>query len=142
MTAVHFGMALVRHIPVKFAHQTWPKVEPFFAAALEHAHSGYTLEQLRADLGVGRKMLVGVFEESQLIGALAITFMNRENVRVAFVSAIGGRGLVEPDAWEQLRELLKAEGATHIEGVGREAVSRLYHRIGFSKKYVVFGAEL
>lgn len=136
-------MAKINLVPTRFVHQVWPQVEDFLASAMEYSQGDITLDQLRADLGVNRKALYIAIEENKTIGAMVVSFENRYNQRVAFVFAIGGTWVVTKEHWDQAKKLLKAEGATHVEGVGRASASRLYCKeLGFQQKYIVFGAEL
>lgn len=131
----------VELVPTAFVHQQWADVKGFLAAALEHTED-LTVEQLRADLGQNRASLYKVVEETQVIGAIAVTFQNQRNARVAFVLAIGGTWIARPEGYEQFKLLLKQAGATRIAGVGRDSIVRLWERLGFKKKYTLFEVVL
>ena len=132
----------VEHVPISFVHQQWGAVAAFLADALEYAGGEITLDQLRADLGQGRAVLYKVTEDEQIIGAISVVFQNQRNTRVAFVNAIGGRWIAKPEGFQQFAALLKQAGATHIAGAGRDAIVRLWDRLGLKKKYTVFEAAL
>ena len=137
-------MIEVRHVPTHFVHKVWPLVAPFLNAALTHSEASgeITLDQLRADLGQNRGALYTVTKDGGLAGAISVTFQNQRNARVAFVTAIGGRGLLDRDAAAQFFELLRQAGATRVAGAGRDSIVRLWSRLGLKKKYTVFEGEL
>jgi hypothetical protein len=88
-------MITVRYVPTQYVHKEWPLVAHFLEAALTHSEASgeITLDQLRSDLGQSRGALYTVTKDGALVGALSVTFQNQRNARVAFVTAIGGRGL-------------------------------------------------
>ena len=132
----------VEYVPTSHVHQHWNAVSGFLTAALEYAGGEITLDQLRADLGQNRAALYKVTEDGKIIGAISVVFQNQRNARVAFVNAIGGRWIAKQEGFEQFAALLKQAGATHIAGAGRDAIVRLWDRLGLKKKYTVFEAAL
>jgi hypothetical protein len=137
-------MITVHHVPTHFVHKEWPLVAPFLEAALTHSEASgeITLDQLRADLGQNRGALYTVVKDGLLVGAASVTFQNQRNARVAFVTAIGGRGLADREAAAQFFELLRRGGATRVAGAGRDSIVRLWAQLGLKKKYAVFEGEL
>ena len=117
---------------------------PFLNAALTNpeASGDITLDQMRADLGQNRGALYTFVKDGALVGAASVTFQNQRNARVAFVTAIGGRGLADREAAAQFFELLRRGGATRVAGAGRDSIVRLWSRLGLKKKYTVFEGEL
>jgi hypothetical protein len=137
-------MITVHHVPTHFVHKEWPLVAPFLNAALTNpeASGDITLDQMRADLGQNRGALYTVVKDGALVGAASVTFQNQRNARVAFVTAIGGRGLADREAAAQFFELLRRGGATRVAGAGRDSIVRLWAQLGLKKKYTVFEGEL
>jgi hypothetical protein len=137
-------MITVHHVPTHFVHKEWPLVAPFLNAALTNpeASGDITLDQMRADLGQNRGALYTFVKDGALVGAASVTFQNQRNARVAFVTAIGGRGLADREAAAQFFELLRRGGATRVAGAGRDSIVRLWSRLGLKKKYTVFEGEL
>jgi hypothetical protein len=137
-------MITVHHVPTHFVHKEWPLVAPFLNAALTNpeASGDITLDQMRADLGQNRGALYTVVKDGALVGAVSVTFQNQRNARVAFVTAIGGRGLADREAAAQFFELLRRGGATRVAGAGRDSIVRLWAQLGLKKKYTVFEGEL
>ena len=121
----------------------WPLVEHFIASALEYSHGEYTVEQAKVYLSTGQWVLyVAVDDAGTLHGAGAVQFNNRPNDRVAFVIAIGGKMFTSKDTWQQFVDLLKARGATQVEGAARESIARLWKRYGFEEKYRIVSVRI
>lgn len=130
-------------IPLNFVHVEWPTAEPFLAEAVKHSQGDLTVGQLQADVGQGRAKLYKFFADDRAtMGAMVIEIYNTRSARIAFILALGGRGVIRYDFMEQLRNSLRQYGVTRIEGVGRDSVVRLYARLGFQKKYTAFGVDL
>jgi len=124
-------------------HQAWPDVEGFLADALKWGEDDYTAEQAKVYLSSGQWMLVvAVDEENKIHGAAAINFMNMPNDRVAFVVAIGGKLISNQNTYAQFTALLKAHGATKIQGAARESIARLWTRYGFKERYRIVEAKI
>lgn len=133
----------IQHVPVEWVPAVWPRIARFIAAALEHSHGDYTLEQMQALVAAGQQMLlVAVAEDNALVGAATVQLYNRPSARVAFITAIGGRLISNADTFAQLKCVLAAQGATCIEGAAREAIARLWKRYGFVPKYQIVGVTL
>ena len=124
-------------------HQAWPLVEGFLDEALKWGEDDYTAEQAKVMLANGQWMLVvAVDEENTIHGAAAINFNNMPNDRVAFVVAIGGKLISNQDTYAQFTALLKAQGATKIQGAARESIARLWTRYGFKERYRIVEAKI
>ena len=124
-------------------HQTWPLVESFLAEALKWGEDDYTAEQAKTYLAKGEWLLVvAVDEENTIHGAAAVSFNNMPNDRIAFVIAIGGKLISSQDTYAQFTALLKAHGATKIQGAARESIARLWTRYGFKERYRIVEAKI
>ena len=124
-------------------HQAWPLVEGFLAEALKWGEDDYTAEQAKVMLANGQwTLIVAVDEENTIHGAAAINFINMPNDRVAFVVAIGGKLISSQDTYTQFTALLKAHGATKIQGAARESIARLWTRYGFKERYRIVEAKI
>jgi hypothetical protein len=132
----------IQHVDINYVNQIWPQVEKFIAAALEH-QDDYNLEHVKVFVADGTwTLVVALDEEGVMHGAATVQFCNRPNDRVAFVVTMGGKLISNPETYAQFTALLKAFGATYIEGAGRESIARLWKRFGFVEKYSVVGAKL
>lgn len=135
-------MANVVQIPFDRVHQTWPLVEKYFAAVEPFTKGDYSLEQMRGKLFQNHWGLIVFVEDNQIIGALGVFYENRLNHRVAFIPALGGENITNPDNWEQLKKLFAHNGATYVEAAMRPATFRLWDGLGFTEKYRVAGVAL
>lgn len=135
----------IQHVPIEFVNQVWPKVVTYIDAAVvqQAGEADFTLDQVRTFVTTGTWLLAVVVDEDNAIkGAMTINFFNRPNDRVAFITYIGGKHIVEKESFDQLAALCKSFGATKIEGAVNEAVARLWRRFGFTEKYRIAGVTL
>jgi hypothetical protein len=103
--------------------------------AMEYGHGDYTLDQIRMFLNVGQWMLlVAVDEEGKIHGAATSSFINYPNDRVAFITFIGGKLISSKETFKQMSDILKANGATKIQGMARPSIARLWKRYGFEER--------
>ena len=128
---------LVQPVAPQYVAQLWPQVEPFIAKAEKHGGGDYNMDQIRMYLNLGLWWLVVVTKDGQLVGAVTGTFMSYPNDRVAFITATGGEELCNDDALAQLKEILKAQGATKVQAACRDSMVRLLQKIGFKPRYMV-----
>jgi len=125
-----------------FVHQTWPLVEEYFAKATKFSDE-YTVDQIKTLLATGSWVLLVAVDETNVIhGAGTVSFMNMPNDRVAFITAIGGKSIVNSDIYEQLCTVLKGYGATKIQCVARESAAKLYESVGFNRKYIMLEVKI
>lgn len=123
-------------------NRVWPMAEPFIEEALAYSCGDYTVEQAKTLVAVGAwTLLVGV-DETGVKGAATVSFSNRPNDRVAFITAVGGKFIIDKESVEELKQVLASVGATYIEGAVRESVERLLSQHGFTPKYRVVGVQI
>jgi hypothetical protein len=132
----------IQHVSIDYVNQVWPKVEDYIKWALDY-QTDYTIEHVKTFIVTGAwTLVVAVNEAGEIKGASAIQFFNRPNDRVAFVVSMGGKLISNRETFQQFSDLLKAFGATAIEGAARESIARLWKRYGFEEKYRIVGAKL
>jgi hypothetical protein len=132
----------IQHVSIDYVNQVWPKVEDYIKWALDY-QTDYTIEHVKTFIVTGAwTLVVAVDEAGEIKGASAIQFFNRPNDRVAFVVSMGGKLITNKETFQQFSDLLKAFGATAIEGAARESIARLWKRYGFEEKYRIVGAKL
>ena len=130
-------------VPTQLVHAVWPQVEAFVSSALEYSDGEYTIDQARQLVSSGQwAMFVAYDEDGSIKGAACVQFNNMPNDRVAFVVAIGGKLFTNPNTWEQFVKILKAHGATYVEGAARESIAKLWTRYGFKEKYRIVGVRI
>jgi len=134
---------IAKHVPLEFAAQTWGLVSPYIEEALKHGGGDYTLDQIKMFVLMGQWMLIVAVDEQNIIhGACTVSFINYPNHRVAFVTSIGGRLISSKSTFKQLCDIVKAKGATKIQGAARESIARLWRRYGFEERYVTVEYKL
>jgi hypothetical protein len=132
----------IQHVDVNYVNQLWPQVEQFIEAALIH-QDDYNLEHAKVYVTNGSwTLIIAVDDDGVIHGAATIQFFNRPNHRIAFVVTMGGKLITGQETFAQFTALLKAFGATYIEGASRESAIRLWERFGLKEKYRVAGAKL
>lgn len=130
----------IRTVENTTVQQVWPLVEPFIADALSKVEGSpdYNVHHVQAFLSSGQwLLLVAVDEEGTVHGAATVSFINYPMHRVAFITAIGGKLISSKETFEQLRTLMKAYGATKIQGFGRESIARLWQRYDFEPRHIL-----
>ena len=134
---------LVKAIPVNYVAQAWPLVERYLADAVAWGGGDYDLEQVKVYLSQGSwNLLVAVDEQGAVQGAATVSFLNYPNDRIAFVTFIGGKLISNKETFGQFKDLLKANGATKIQGAAREAIARLWSRYGFEERYRIVETKI
>jgi len=134
---------VVQPVQLMYFHQTWPLVEGFLEEALKWGEDDYTKEQAKSLLANGSwVLLVAADEDNKIHGACAVSFNNMPNDRIAFITAIGGKLISNKDTYAQLCAVLKAYGATKIQGAARESIASLWSRYGFKERYIIVEAKI
>ena len=126
---------IVQEVPLQYVNMVWPSVEGFIASAIPHSGGDITLEETKSYCVNGVwKLLVVVDEANTVHGAVTLHFFNRINHRVAFITTIGGKGILTPENFSQFSDILRSNGATCIEGSVRDSLVRMAARFGAKKK--------
>jgi len=126
---------IVQEVPLQYVNMVWPSVEGFIASAIPHSGGDITLEETKSYCVNGVwKLLVAVDEANTVHGAVTLHFFNRINHRVAFITTIGGKGILTPENFSQFSDILRSNGATCIEGSVRDSLMRMAARFGAIKK--------
>lgn len=125
----------VEEVPIEFVNLAWPQVAGYIEAAVQHANGMLSVEETKTRVTDGAwSLIVAVNESDTIQGAAVVSFFNRTDNRVAYVTAIGGRMLANQHTFSQFCEILKNHGATCVEGTVRDSLMRLWERIGARKQ--------
>ena len=131
----------IRVVENAYVNQTWPLIESSIEEAMQKGGDfpswadNYTTEHIRVFVANGSwLLLVAIDDEGKMHGACTVSFINYPLHRVAFVTAIGGRMISNQETFAQLKQILKAYGATKIQGYGRDAIVRLWSRYHFEPR--------
>lgn len=128
---------IVQVVPIQYIHQLWSQVSGYIEDALQYADGDYNIEQVKVYLTNGSWQLLVFNDNEKIQGAITVTYANYPNDRVAFITAIGGKGISDKDSYNNFCNVLKANGATKIQGAARESVARLWRRLGFKNKHII-----
>ena len=128
-------MLSVQEVPLQYVNMVWPSIEGFVASAIPHSDGDITLDETKSYCVNGVwKLFVAVDENNVAHGASTIHFFNRMNHRVAFITTVGGKGILTPENFSQFSDILRSNGATCVEGSVRDSLMRLAARFGARKK--------
>jgi len=70
-------------------------------------------------------------------GSLVVSYIDYPNQRIAHVVSLAGRGLCKQSPWQEVIRLVKASGATKIQGHDRPSMVRLLKRLGMVPRYTL-----
>ena len=133
----------IQYVPTEYAAQTWPFVEHHIKRMEGFEPCDHTLDQMRMQVCTGGwTLLVAVDESNQITGAATVAFQSYPNDRIAFITSMGGRGITGRNSFKQLQELLRAKGATRIQGYARESMARFAKAYGLKEVAVLLDAPL
>ena len=125
----------VRPVELSFVHQALNNGANKFIAlgvlANQSTHELYSYANAVQYLTLGQwELFVAVDENNVIQGAATITYANYPKERVAFITALGGKGVVNIDVFGQLQYYLsKFRGVTLIQAWCSGALERLYRRV-------------
>ena len=123
------------HVNRKFIDQAWPTAESLLSVAIGCNHGEATLDQVKAQCAFGAAELLLWYEGEACTGVAVIEFVQHPNLRVAHISYIGGRGIVNADVFSEVQTWCRQQGASEIRALCDESHARLFERTGFYEIY-------
>lgn len=133
-------------VELPYVNQVWPTVESYVNDALVLGDAGeplYNLHHVQGYVTSGEwLLLVAIDEQNEIHGAMTLSFQNYPLHRVAFVTAVGGKFILTPDMYEQLKAILKYKGATVLQAYGRASMVRLLKRHNLKARNTLVEATL
>lgn len=139
----------VQTVSVEYIAQSWQFVEQFLKDALVKGDpvpewsDNYDISHVQGFLTSGAwLLLVAVDENNQVHGAATVSFANYPKNRVAFITLIGGKLISNKETFEQMSNILRALGATKIQGMARPSIARLWKRYGFEERTTLVEVKL
>lgn len=130
-------------VMVSDVQAVWADVAPFLESALMFSNGEYNTDHAKVYVLQGAWQLAVFVEDGAIKGAATIEYINRPNARIGFVTGLGGRLIAGKSEFEQLKTLLRANGATKLEGAAHPSVARLWRsRFGINEKYRIVEAVL
>ena len=124
-------------------YQVWNEVEDYLKASIETNTGDCTLEQLKGLLVSNAQTLLVAMNNDKIVGAMTVEFINYPNERVMFITALGGKGIVNNTTFSQVEKWAKMQGATKSAAWAQEAQARLYkNKAGFTTMRYVMEKKL
>lgn len=121
-------------------------VEGYIQDALVLGDAGiplYNLHHVQGYVTSGEwLLLVAIDEQNEIHGAITLSFQNYPLQRVAFVTAVGGKFILTPDMYDQLKAILKYKGATVLQAYSRASMVRLLKRCNLKARNTLVEATL
>jgi hypothetical protein len=126
-------MLNVQFVDTNYVQQVWPLVEGYIQDSMDHAPTGaYNIHQVKVFLTSGQWiLLVAVDDKNVVHGAATISFVNYPNHRIAFVTNLGGKIVVNPETFKQFKQIAAQYGATKLQAYCRKSMVRLLSKGGF-----------
>jgi hypothetical protein len=118
----------VQHVSSGFIYEVWDKVVEYFNDAIEIGNGDCTVDQLKVLVIKGFQTLLISINEGEINGAMTIEMINYPNARVAFITAMGGRYIVDEETFSQVEHWAKSQGATKVQALASPAQARLYRQ--------------
>jgi len=124
-------------------YQIWSEIEHYLKASIETSTGDCTLDQLKVLLVEGKQTLLIGLENDKIVGTMTVEFINYPNERVMFITALGGKGIVNNETFSQVETWAKLQGATKSAAWAKEAQARLYQqKAGFTTMRYVMEKKL
>lgn len=135
-------MISVKHVPLEFVAQVWPKACPYIEIGLRY-NTTYRIGHAEAYIANGTwVLLVALDGKNEIFGAYAVAFQNEPGERTAFIVSACGKGLASQEAFDQVKSIAQNMGATKIQVLARESAARLYKRVGLEEKATLMEIKL
>lgn len=142
-------MVQIQPVDPMHIQQIWPLVVGFLNDGLTVEDDSpewsqcYNIHHVQGFVTSGMwLLLVAVDENKKIVGAATVSFSSYPMARVAFVTLVGGKFISSKDVFSQLKDILRARGATKVQGFGRPSIVRLWRRIGFEVRTTLVEAKL
>lgn len=130
-------------VPAAYIDDMWYAVKPFLVDGISDCDAEYGIDDIRNALLEGQwKLCIAIDEQETICGAASVSFIGYPKEFVGFVTSIGGKILINQDTVDQLKELLRGQGATRIQGHVQEPFARMVKRYGFKKAAVLIEVKL
>lgn len=122
----------------------WPQCEPLLEDGLTDSEGEmnaiHLLPLLQAPSGY---LLVGVDAEGTVHTAMALQLQIYPHYTVAHIFSIGGRWvLANRRHWSDIKDWLKQQGASKVQGSCKPAQARLWRRLGMEPVYTIVRQDL
>ena len=131
----------IQRVPINFVPQVLPSVRSHIQRGLEFTDS-CSVDHACAYLVTGAWTLLVAVVDEEIQGAYVLSFSNTPTDRTALIVSAAGAGLASQDAFDQVKEIAREQGATQIQVLARESAARLYKRVGLTEKATLMEIKL
>jgi hypothetical protein len=124
----------IEHIHPTRINQIWHLVADWLSSGSEFYDDNFELPQLRMALVSADQHLLVFMDGETPIGAATAAMTNYPNDRVAFITALGGKGVFNKEGVACVDAWAKSMGGTCVRAYVRESVARLSEQVGLERK--------
>lgn len=131
------AMKLYHIPPTNNIQDVWPHVDSFIQRSAVYAQGELGASDLYQKVLSGDMQLLVAVADSTLVGAAVVEVQEYPRRRVAFIVALGGRGVTGAEGFGRLREWAWSVGCDSIRGAVRPSMARLLRTRGFEQVYTI-----
>lgn len=132
----------VHEIDVNYLPIFLPLAKKYIEEGLKHTDD-CNADDAEKYIKTGEWKLLAVFNEENLVtGAYVITYNDSPTGRMAIIISAAGKELASKAVFDQLCDVVKANGALKIRASTRKSVARLYKQVGFESKAILVEKKL
>lgn len=129
----------VDQLPI-YWQQCAPLLEKGLADSEGEIDLAYLFQLLQTRQGM---LLVGVDSANLVHLAIAVQFQRFPNYMVAHIYSIGGKGAMNNrQHWDAIKDWMKSQGASKVQGSCKPAQARLWKRFGLKPVYTIVRQDL
>jgi hypothetical protein len=130
------------HIPPADINRVWHAVYGFLDDGLQYSAGEYDVIDLFRLLSDGSQQLLAIVNGDRILGAASVLVEDYPKARVAYITTMGGRGILNETGFGLLADWAKQIGCTAVRGAVRPSVFRLARRVSFEPKYIIVERKL
>ena len=121
----------------------WESVAPMLQRAIDLDPGDVTIEQVEYLIRIGKTFLL-VWEEpgTGITGSAAVDLIDYPRQRVAHISLLGGKGIVQTPVFDEVKNWARASGATTVQCWANGALVELYKKVGAEPTHQVMRVKL
>lgn len=127
----------LHHIHPAEISRVWHLVYGFVSDGLAYAAGEYGVAELFRMLCEGEQQLVLAVDGERVVGAATINVEQFPNKRIAFITSLGGRDVLNEQGFSLLSDWAKSIGCDSVRGAVRPSMARLTRKVGFDQKYII-----
>lgn len=117
--------------------RVWHAVSGFLADGLRFSADEWDLSDLFSLLENGDQQLLIALDGERIAGAASVLVERHPKLQIAFITSVGGRGLINDAGFALISEWAESIGCSAVRGAVRPSMARLTRRAGFVQKYII-----